>query len=165
MIDIDSMIRSEIENGYGDNNAQAKVCQDLILKAIAKSSLNRNVTIKGGVVMRRKTKTVRRATQDVDLDFIKYSLSNESVDAFIRKLNCVEGLKIVRVGRIKELKQEDYHGKRVFVRITDSTFTRSIGASGVICGLLGIYIAIAFSYGGLASGLACGFCIVSGIGV
>ncbi len=120
MIDIDSMIRSEIENGYGDNNAQAKVCQDLILKAIAQSSLNRNVTIKGGVVMRSKTKNVRRATQDIDLDFIKYSLSNESIDAFISKLNCIEGLKIVRVGRIKELKQEDYHGKRVYVRLTDS---------------------------------------------
>ena len=45
MIDIDAMIRKEIENGYGDVNAQAKVCQDLILKAIATSSLNRNVTI------------------------------------------------------------------------------------------------------------------------
>lgn len=50
MIDIDLMIKKEIENGYGDANAQAKVCQDLILKAIATSSLNRNVTIKGGVV-------------------------------------------------------------------------------------------------------------------
>ena len=38
MIDINAMIIKEIENGYGDSNAQAKVCQDLILKAIAKSS-------------------------------------------------------------------------------------------------------------------------------
>lgn len=28
MINIDTMIRKEIENGYGDANAQAKVCQD-----------------------------------------------------------------------------------------------------------------------------------------
>ena len=62
MIDIDLIIKKEIENGYGDANAQAKVCQDLILKAIATSSLNRNVTIKGGVVMRGKTGNVRRAT-------------------------------------------------------------------------------------------------------
>lgn len=120
MINLDLMIQKEIENGYGDANAQAKVCQDLILKAIAKSSLNKNVTIKGGVVMRSKTKNVRRATQDVDLDFIRYSLSNDSIDAFIKKLNCLEGLKIVRVGRIKELKQQDYHGKRAFIQITDS---------------------------------------------
>lgn len=120
MIDIDAMIRKEIENGYGDANAQSKVCQDLILKALATSSLNRSVTIKGGVVMRSKTKNVRRATQDIDLDFIKYSLSNDSIDAFVKKLNCVDGLEIIRVGRIKELKQQDYHGKRIFVRITDS---------------------------------------------
>ncbi|XME01137.1 hypothetical protein QYZ88_010465 [Lachnospiraceae bacterium C1.1] len=50
MIDIDAMIQKEIENGYGDANAQSKVCQDLILKAISTSTLNRNVTIKGGVV-------------------------------------------------------------------------------------------------------------------
>ena len=35
MIDINEMIQKEIENGYGDANAQAKVCQDLILKAMA----------------------------------------------------------------------------------------------------------------------------------
>lgn len=83
MIDIDAMIRKEIENGYGDANAQAKVCQDLILKAIATSSLNRNVTIKGGVVMRGKTKNIRRATQDIDLNFIRYSLGNDSIDALV----------------------------------------------------------------------------------
>ena len=120
MIDIDAMIKKEIENGYGDTNAQAKVCQDLILKAIAKSSLNRNVTIKGGVVMRSKTKNVRRATQDLDLDFIRYSLSDDSIDAFISKLNCLEGLTFKRKGKIKELKQQDYHGKRVYIEITDS---------------------------------------------
>lgn len=120
MIDIDSMIKKEIEAGYGDANAQAKVCQDLILKAIATSSLNRNVTIKGGVVMRGKTGNVRRATQDLDLDFIRYSLSDSSIDAFISKLNCLEGLTVKRVGEIKELKQQDYHGKRVFIQITDA---------------------------------------------
>ena len=120
MIDIDLMIKKEIENGYGDANAQAKVCQDLILKAIATSSLNRNVTIKGGVVMRGKTGNVRRATQDLDLDFIRYSLSDASIDAFISKLNCLEGLAFKRVREIKELKQQDYHGKRVYVQITDS---------------------------------------------
>ena len=120
MIDINEMIQKEIENGYGDANAQAKVCQDLILKAISMSSLNRNVTIKGGVVMRSKTKNVRRATQDVDLDFIRYSLSDESINAFVSRLNCLEGLSIVRKGRIKELKQQDYHGKRIFLKLTDS---------------------------------------------
>ena len=120
MIDINAMIQKEIENGFGDANAQAKVCQDLILKAIASSSLNRNVTIKGGVVMRSKTGNIRRATQDVDLDFIKYSLGDESIKAFAQKLDCLEGLKIIRTGKITELKHQDYHGKRIFIKITDS---------------------------------------------
>lgn len=120
MIDIDAMIQKEIENGYGDANAQSKVCQDLILKAISASTLNRNVTIKGGVVMRSKTGNVRRATQDIDLDFIRYSLADEAIDAFVRKLNCLEGITVERVGEIKELKQQDYHGKRIYIKITDS---------------------------------------------
>ena len=36
--------------------------------------------------MRGKTGNVRRATQDLDLDFIRYSLSDASIDAFISKL-------------------------------------------------------------------------------
>ena len=120
IINIDAMIQKEIENGYGDANAQSKVCQDLILKAISSSSLNRNVTIKGGVVMRSKTGNVRRATQDVDLDFIRYSLADESINSFVRKLNCLDGVTVERVGEIKKLKQQDYHGKRIYIRITDS---------------------------------------------
>ena len=109
MIDINAMIQKEIENGYGDANAQSKVCQDLILKAISASTLNRNVTIKGGVVMRSKTGNVRRATQDIDLDFIRYSLADEAIDAFIRKLNCLDGITVERVGEIKEQFFKGYH--------------------------------------------------------
>lgn len=113
MINLNQMIEKEIENGYGDTNAQAKVCQDIILKAIAMSSLSRNVTIKGGVVMRSKTGNIRRATQDLDIDFIKYSLSDKSIDKFVSKLNCIDGINISRYGEIEELKQQDYHGKRI----------------------------------------------------
>ena len=38
MMDLNDMIEMEIENGYGDANAQAKVCQDVILKSIAEST-------------------------------------------------------------------------------------------------------------------------------
>lgn len=38
------------EMGYEYADAQARVCQDIVLKAIAPISLSRNVTIKGGVV-------------------------------------------------------------------------------------------------------------------
>lgn len=118
-MNLNQMIESEIANGYGDANAQSKVCQDIILKAIANSSLSRNMTIKGGVVMRSKTGSVRRATQDLDIDFIRYSLEDESIDLFIRKLNCIQGISIQREGVIEELKQQDYHGKRVYIKISD----------------------------------------------
>lgn len=112
---IDEMMRI----GYEENEAQARVCQDIILKALSLSSLSRNVTIKGGVVMRSITNDVRRATQDMDIDFIRYSLSNDSIDKFIEKLNTIDGITIKRIGEITELSQQDYNGKRVFVHIID----------------------------------------------
>ena len=66
--------------GYSEANAEAKLCQDIIISAISKSSLNRNVTIKGGVVMRSLSGEIRRATQDIDLDFIRYSISEEGLN-------------------------------------------------------------------------------------
>lgn len=55
---------------------------------------------------------IRRATQDMDIDFIRYSLSDESVDSFVTKLNCIDGITITRVGRIEALSQQDYKGNR-----------------------------------------------------
>lgn len=111
MINIQKLIEEANENGYHGDKASAKVCQDIVLKALSIGPLSRNVTIKGGVVMRSKTNNVRRATQDLDIDFIKYSLADESIDAFISKLNCLDGIKISRLGKIEELKQQDYSGK------------------------------------------------------
>ena len=125
MLDLEKLVDAEIDNGYGELNARAKVCQDIVLKAISSGSLNRNITIKGGVVMRSKTGNIRRATQDMDLDFLLYSISDDSIDAFIQKLNSLEGIKIERNGKIVELKQQDYHGKRVNLLISD-TFGNSI---------------------------------------
>lgn len=122
-MNLNEMIENEIEHGYGDDNARSKVCQDIILKAISESSLSRNVTIKGGVVMRSKTGSVRRATQDLDMDFIKYSLGDTHIDEFINRLNCIDKLIIERTGEIEELKQQDYHGKRIYVIISDDEGT------------------------------------------
>lgn len=121
MATIREMLRRANEDGYNDENAEAKVCQDVIIKALSQSSLSRNATIKGGVVMRSISGDARRATQDMDIDFIRYSLDNESIRLFIHKLNCLDGITIEQTGGITELKQQDYHGKRVFIRITDST--------------------------------------------
>lgn len=119
MVNIPKMIERAAANGYRGDNATAKVCQDIVLKALSASSLSRNVTIKGGVVMRSKTNNVRRATQDLDIDFIRYSLSGKSIDAFIDRLNCLEGITITKIGKIETLNQQDYNGKRVHVLIKD----------------------------------------------
>lgn len=120
MINIQKLIEDANEKGYQGDKASAKVCQDIVLKALSVGPLSRNVTIKGGVVMRSKTNNVRRATQDLDIDFIKYSLADEAIDAFISKLNCLDGIKISRFGKIEELKQQDYSGKQVFILIEDA---------------------------------------------
>ena len=62
------------KDGYSEANAEAKLCQDIIIKAIAQSSLNRNVTIKGGVVMRSRSKNARRATQDLDMEKLRFCI-------------------------------------------------------------------------------------------
>lgn len=121
MITINDMIRNANKEGYVDDNAIAKVCQDIVLKALSESTVCRNATIKGGVVMRSLSNDSRRATQDLDIDFIKYSLDDDSIKSFIKKINCLPNLVIEQTGSIKELKQQDYHGKRVYIKITDKT--------------------------------------------
>ena len=120
MATIREMIRQANADGYFDENAEAKVCQDVVLKALSESTLSRNVTIKGGVVMRSISHDTRRATLDMDIDFIRYSLNDESIRMFIQKLDCLEDIHIRQTGIITELKQQDYHGKRVLVEITDN---------------------------------------------
>ena len=99
------------------------MCRDIVLKAIERSNYGRNVTIKGGVVMRSITGNVRRATEDIDLDFIRYSLGEESILAFVERMNSVGEVYITVNGPIEELKQQDYHGKRINVEITDKQNT------------------------------------------
>ena len=118
---LSDMVKNMQEFGYEPDDARARVCQDIVLKAMSKSTLSRNVTIKGGVVMRSMTKNIRRATQDMDIDFIRYSLSDESIENFIEKINCLDGITIKMVGKIEELSQQDYKGKRVHIHIMDSS--------------------------------------------
>ena len=120
MMNLEKMIAEYRSAGYTERNAVARVCQDIVLKAIARSNLGRNVTIKGGVVMRSITGNVRRATEDLDLDFIKYSLEDESIRAFVSKLNCLEGIRIdIKENKIEQLSQQEYCGKRVYIIIKD----------------------------------------------
>ena len=70
--------------------------------------------------MREKSGNTRRATQDLDIDFIRYSLSGDSINRFISKINCIEDFSIQRIGPITELRHQDYHGKRVNIIVYDT---------------------------------------------
>ena len=107
------------KDGYEDEYAEAKLCQDIILMLISKSIYSTKVTIKGGVVMRSISHNVRRATVDIDFDFIKYSISDESIERFIKELNGIMGININIIGKPEELKHQDYEGKRVHLSIED----------------------------------------------
>lgn len=119
-MNLEKLRRIYLKNGYTLANASAKICQDIILNKISKSKMNKNITIKGGVVMYGLSNDKRRATRDLDLDFIKYSLADESIELFIHKLNLVDdGISILIDGEILELHHQDYKGKRVNVILKD----------------------------------------------
>lgn len=119
-MDLKQMREKYIKEGYEFLDASAKVCQDIILSQISKSSLSKNITIKGGVVMHNLSKDARRATRDLDLDFIKYALTDEAIKGFIEKLNNPQSdIKIKIIAPIEKLNHQDYDGKRVYIEIKD----------------------------------------------
>jgi len=105
---------------YSAANASSRTCQDVLLSKIAKSPLSKNVTIKGGVIISHLSKDKRRATRDFDLDFIRYSLDDDSIRKFIDKLNNVDdGITIEITDAIEELRHEEYQGKRAYLSLSD----------------------------------------------
>ncbi len=121
MTDLQKMAALYVSEGYSELLAAARVCQDVVLKAISESSMSRNVTIKGGVVMRSITGDVRRATRDIDFDFIRFSIEESAIRDFIGKLNVLEGITFQITGDVEELSQHEYRGKRIWVVIKDNT--------------------------------------------
>lgn len=119
-MNLEDIVRYNIENGYDLIDARSKAAQDVILNKISKSKFKNNITIKGGVVMHSISNSIRRATRDLDLDFIKYSLEDKSIIGFIDRLNSVgDNITVEIIGKIEELHHQDYHGKRVYIRLID----------------------------------------------
>ena len=67
--------------------AKSRVCQEIVLTMISNSPFRDKVTIKGGMVMFTISQNIRRTTIDLDFDFIKYDISEESIRNFISVLN------------------------------------------------------------------------------
>lgn len=105
--------------GYTDDTADARIAHDLVLMAVRDAGFHDNLTIKGGVVMSGLTNVARRATMDMDVDFLHYPLSNKSIRSFVSRLNHAAPCKIAIVGKIVDLNQQEYKGKRIHLRLTD----------------------------------------------
>lgn len=120
-MNIDDMVTNYRNIGYSLIDARSKVCQDIILLKISKSHFKNHITIKGGVVMHSISNSIRRVTEDLDLDFIKYSLDDNSIRKFINKLNTVKDNVTISIqNSIEKLHHQDYSGKRVNIIITDN---------------------------------------------
>lgn len=120
-MNLNNLVNNYLLLGYEIADAESKVCQDLILYKIGKSKYLHNITIKGGVVMHNISKNSRRATRDLDLDFIKYSLADDSIIDFINELNKNDKESIINInGNIEKLHHQLYDGKRVNISITDN---------------------------------------------
>ena len=118
-MDIAAMVNKLVQSGYGVAPARAKVAHDIFLAAIKAAGFKDNITIKGGVVMSGLSKNVRRATMDMDVDFVRYSIDDVAIQKFVRKLNVLEGVSISIQGQITELKHQEYRGKRVYLMLSD----------------------------------------------
>ncbi len=118
---IEQMIAGYTSKGFSINQAETFVCQEIIIKKIAKSPLAENVLIKGGVVMFNITKNNRRTTIDLDFDFIKYDISDSSIKLFAELLNKYDPNYQIKIKSIKPLSQDDYQGKRVVMTIKDES--------------------------------------------
>ena len=120
-MDLKDIRNKYIKEGYDFLDASSKTCQDVILYKLAKSSLSKNITIKGGVVMHNISNDNRRATRDFDLDFIKYSIDDKAIKHFIDKLNDVkDGITMKIVAPIVSLNHQEYDGKRVELEVKDA---------------------------------------------
>ena len=120
MMPIKEQISEHLSAGYRSDAANAKVAHDIVLLAMQRCGFKENSTVKGGVVMSSLTDDVRRATMDMDVDFVRYGLTDENIDSWILRLNCLDGIKIERSGGIADLRHQNYHGKRVYLDIADS---------------------------------------------
>lgn len=74
------MIKKYQDDGLNRILGSARVSQDIVLKAIVEGPLNRNITIKGGVVLRNITNDNRIAN---DQDLKEYGLGENLAEKII----------------------------------------------------------------------------------
>ena len=140
-------IRYYLRKGMTSFQAGNYVCQRIVLSKISKSPFADKVLIKGGVVMFNRTGNLRRATADLDFDFIKYDISDDSIRTFVDLLNRYDPQYVLDVMGLQALHQEDYRGKRVILLISDKSASLDFKMDIGVHTLLGIrQDAVCFSF-------------------
>lgn len=126
MINILQLLDFYLNRNYTKDLASAKVCQDILLFEVSKCQHCSNVNIKGGVDIQILSNDNRCATYDVDIDFYKFSIGDESIASFVNNLNDLDnGISFSLCSRPKALRQQDYRGKRIHIKMSDS-FNNSV---------------------------------------
>jgi len=127
MVTLREQVEQLVGLGYKRLAAQAKAAHDVVLLAMHRSGFKSKSAIKGGVVMSSITRDIRRATMDMDIDFVHHSISKRSIELFVRGLDrAMPEFSIAIAGAITDLKHEDYRGKRVYVTVADGTTPRPL---------------------------------------
>ena len=106
-MNIRELVNFYVGKGMTINQAENFACQQIVLNKIAKSPMVDQVLIKGGVLMFNMTHSLRRVTTDIDFDFIKYSISDESIKLFIGMLNKYDFDFKIKIIKQQPLHQED----------------------------------------------------------
>jgi len=118
-MDFDPLRKALVDKGYSRRTADAKIAHDVILKAMRDAGFHDNLAVKGGVVMSGMTALARRATMDMDVDLLHYSLGETSMRRFVARLDRHSECEISIDGEIADLRQQDYKGKRMYLVIRD----------------------------------------------
>ena len=110
MIVIRELMEAIRNEGYSGPAVGARVFQDLVLEAIASGPYSENITIKGGVLMRELSQSARRATMDIDMDFMRFPLTDEGILRFIDSLNVLEGISFKSLAKSRNLNSRTTKG-------------------------------------------------------
>lgn len=133
-MNLEEYVRNYINKGYEFNDAKSKVAQDIVLTKICKNNFKKHITVKGGVVMHSISNSIRRATRDLDLNFIKYSLDDGSIYEFIEKLNSVnDNNKLLKAFKVIIFDNEDMREKTIndIISILESILSSKIYKSNL----------------------------------
>jgi predicted nucleotidyltransferase component of viral defense system len=113
------------DEGLKIDRAKIRVCQDILMLKLNASTYKEHLTFKGGTIMYHLSHNQRRATMDVDMDLITYSIQDkELVELFDNMGSIQDDSKIIFIvdgASIVKLNHDEYEGKSLTLIFFDET--------------------------------------------